>query len=48
MGTLDSDNRQNNYMLTAFKLITELTESYPETERFKKWKEMIEQYLYEI
>ena len=48
MGTLDSDNRQNNYMLTAFKLITEVTESYPETKSFKKLKEIIEKFLYEI
>ena len=45
--TLDSNNHQNNYILTAYKLITELVEEYPGTDRFKIIKNAIEQYYNE-
>ena len=47
LGTLDSDNHQNNYILTAYKLITEFAEEYPRIDRFKEIKNAIELYLSE-
>ena len=45
LGTLDGENHQNNYIMTAYKMITELVEAYPGIEKFEKMKKFLEYYV---
>ena len=47
LGTLDNDNHQNEYIMTAYKMITELVNEHPGNEEFISSKKEIEQYLSE-